>query len=138
MVLNEVSRRYVDSDPEFYIPKAWRSRAENVKQGSGGAMMYTDNLQINLRVQQFAQRALVEYQDLLEAGVAPEQARMVLPQNTMTEGVWTGSLVAWARVCRLRLDSHAQAETRDVAQRFDNLLRPAFPVSWPALMGESK
>jgi thymidylate synthase (FAD) len=76
------------------------------------------------------------YNDLLEAGVAPEQARMVLPQNTMTEWYWSGSLMAFARVCKQRLDPHAQAETREVAEGIDKECADLFPVSWSALKGE--
>jgi flavin-dependent thymidylate synthase len=137
LVWNEVSRRYVDSEPEFFLPDVWRARAENVKQGSAdepaphqGALQGLARLHL--------ERSLDLYSQMLENGVAPEQARMVLPLNVMTEWVWTGSLVAWARVCRLRLDPHAQVEVQEVAKHFDNLLRPAFPVSWPALMGESQ
>jgi len=80
--------------------------------------------------------SLLAYNRLLSYGVAPEQARMVLPQNTMTEWIWTGSLVFWARVCKLRLDAHAQSETGEIARLISHQLQPHFPVSWGALMGE--
>jgi len=73
------------------------------------------------------------YQALLSDGVAPEQARMVLPQNTMTEWIWTGSLMAFARVCKQRLDAHAQQETQEVAKMINDIVEPLFPVSWKAL-----
>lgn len=126
---NEVSRRYVDSEPEFYIPEVWRKRAENVKQGSSdeGVVPINDVLGFNDAV-------LNLYQSLLEQGVCPEQARMVLPQNTMTEWFWTGTLYAWARMCQLRLDSHTQKETRDVAYGIHKHMQDLFPVSWEFLM----
>lgn len=272
LVWNEVSRRYVDSEPEFWTPKVWRGRAENVKQGSsdipvvpkgkdgdcpycgvrfvsrGNKQRYcsvncqtkhyrtmpwgwaktkiararvsaerrgiefsitaddiempvrcpylgielqygneeigdnsasldrvdssrgyvTGNIQTvsflankmkshatNDQLVAFARATLARhagvlavpepgvlgaykaavdvYSTLLEEGVCPEQARMFLPLGSMTEWIWTGSIAAWARVCNLRLDPHAQAETREVAEHFDRLLRPAFPVSWAAL-----
>ena len=103
---NEVSRRYVDSEPEFFLPEGWRERAENVKQGSSDKLvdfLPPDPYDTTLL-------ALNAYESLLKAGVCPEQARMVLPQNTMTEWIWTGSVYGWARMCKLRLDSHTQTE----------------------------
>jgi thymidylate synthase (FAD) len=135
LVWNEVSRRYVDTAPE-YMRLTWRWAAENVKQGSGGEMDAETSAKVDSVFWPAVEHADSAYAAMLGLGVAPEQARAVLCLDHMTEWVWTGSLVAWARVCRLRLDSHAQGEVRDVAQRFDALLRPAFPVSWPALTGE--
>jgi thymidylate synthase (FAD) len=128
---NEVSRRYVDSEPEFYMPKELRGRAENVKQGSGEALGYQGHLNW---IRCNSNAALEAYKDLLDNGVAPEQARMVLPLNTMTEWVWSGSLMAFARVCRQRLDPHAQYECRLVAEQLDERLRWAFPESMAALL----
>jgi thymidylate synthase (FAD) len=79
-------------------------------------------------------RALELYSYMVESGVAPEQARSVLPQSAMTEWIWTGSLAAWARVCKLRLDEHTQFENTEVAKKIDTLMKQAFPVSWSALM----
>jgi thymidylate synthase (FAD) len=135
LVWNEVSRRYVDTSPE-YMRLTWRWAAANVKQGSGGEMDAETSAKVDAVFWPAVERTDRAYAEMLALGVAPEQARAVLCLDHMTEWVWTGSLVAWARVCRLRLDPHAQGEVRDVAQRFDELLRPAFPVSWPALMGE--
>lgn len=129
---NEVSRRYVDSEPEFFIPEVWRGRAENVKQGSGGEIKTP--VDISKETRYITQQALDWYMDMLEYGVCPEQARMVLPLNTMTEWVWTGSLYAFARVCNLRLDPHAQKECRDVAKMIGNSMEKLFPVSWQALV----
>lgn len=129
---NEVSRRYVDSEPEMFIP-VLRQRAENVKQGS------KDAFPVNLDkcesiVMQAHDLALTAYKMLLREGVCPEQARMVLPQSMYTEWIWSGSLYAFARVCKQRLDSHAQAETRWVAQQLADHLADLFPVSWKALL----
>lgn len=138
---NEVSRRYVDDEPEFFFPareKGWRSKPEeNVKQGSGTTFIdvfeygndYVENIP-----QDAVEVCLEAYQRLLHKGVAPEQARMILPQNTMTEWIWSGSLAAFVRVCKLRLDPHAQQETQEIAAGIKQLLIPHFPVSFNALM----
>lgn len=140
-VWNEVSRRYVDSEPEFYIPHAWRKRAVNAKQGSSDQFVVSfgendggHGEAIEEAVFGAVTVALALYEEMLEDGIAPEMARMVLPQNMMTEWYWTGSLVFWARVCKLRLDPHSQAETTDVAQRINGLIAPLFPVAWKELM----
>jgi thymidylate synthase (FAD) len=130
---NEVSRRYVDSTPEFYFPDGWRERAENVKQGSGAD--YVPFVADPARVA--TAQCLSAYETMLTAGVCPEQARMVLPQNTMTEWIWTGTLFAWARMCQLRLDSHTQKETRDVAAPISRHMASLFPTSWEFLMNQS-
>jgi thymidylate synthase (FAD) len=131
LVWNEVSRRYVDEEPEFWFPKEWRGRPVNAKQGSSGVV---DPNEWDALPEKAVGEALICYNDLLRSGVAPEQARMVLPQNTMTEWWWSGSLAAWTRVCKLRLDPHAQQETRDVVQLMANELTNVFPVSFKALM----
>ena len=129
-VWNEVSRRYVDSEPEFYIPDAWRKRAENVKQGSADEAVEEP---VDVWVKNFTSEALSFYKDLLKAEVCPEQARMILPQNMMTEWIWTGSLAAYARVCKLRLDPHTQKETRHIAALISDECAKLFPISWNAL-----
>ncbi len=126
---NEVSRRYVDSEPEFFIPEGLRKRAESVKQGSSNEFVdYPFDLY------GISEDSLILYLSMLKKGVCPEQARMVLPQNTMTEWIWTGSLYGWARMCQLRLDPHTQAETRVIAQKVSSFLEDYFPVSWEVLM----
>lgn len=131
MPWNEVSRRYVDDEPEFYFPEFWRGKAENVKQGSSDDVVTVAQYHYEYPVQ----IALQHYKGLLDdAGVAPEQARMVLPQNTMTEWWWSGTLGAWADMLKLRLDPHAQYETRLVAERARDIIQPLFPVSLPALL----
>lgn len=137
---NEVSRRYVDSEPEFYFPEYWRKRAENVKQGSSeeAAYMMVDLHGEEWLVQDvmsdFSKDCLFIYNNAIKAGVCPEQARMILPQNTMTTWIWTGSLAFFSRVCKLRLDSHTQRETQEVAKDIERLTREKFPVSFNAFM----
>ena len=124
---NEISRRYVDDEPEFYEPKDWRGRSPDKKQGSEGVV----NITLDQEVQW--NRQLATYKHLLSEGVAPEQARMVLPQSTMTEWYWSGSLDAFADMCNLRCKPDTQAETRLVAQQIDYKMVELFPVSWDAL-----
>ena len=133
---NEVSRRYVDDEPEFWLPKEWRGRPVNAKQGSNGVVQIkkTGHMGFGVGPEENTEFALVVYNGLLEQGVAPEQARMVLPQNTMTEWIWSGSLAAFSRVCKLRLDDHAQQETREVASYIRNYMVELFPVSFNAIM----
>ena len=130
---NEVSRRYVDDEPEFYVPDVWRGRSADKKQGSEGVVKLEGvDEQI---VDDYAAEALTAYQVLLEAGVAPEQARMVLPQSTMTEWWWSGTVGAWAKMCNLRCKPDTQLETRIVADKISDKMWELFPVSWQALRG---
>ena len=128
---NEVSRRYVDDDPEYDFPE-WRERAENVKQGSGGKI--DDGIP---DIDEIYGKAIYEadsaYKNLLLAGVAPEQARAVLPQSMLTEYWVTGSLSAWARAYKLRSDSHAQQEIQLLAAWWDKEISKLFPASWAEL-----
>ncbi len=124
-VWNEVSRRYVDDEPAFYLPTVWRGRPVNAKQGSEGTVV-VDEKALGYAIEHIKWL----YEDLLASGVAPEQARMILPQNTMTEWWWTGSLMFFARVCKQRLDAHAQQETREVAEQIDKLIPDVFKHSW--------
>jgi len=132
---NEVSRRYIDDDPEFEFPTQWRGRAEDKKQGSTNEdIVWLDReTRTGSLVRDVCDFSLEVYKKMLNAGICPEQARMVLPQNTITEWLWTGSLYAFARVCNLRCKEDAQEETRDVAWEIDKLARDNFPVSWKAL-----
>lgn len=135
-VWNEVSRRYVDSEPEFFFPEVWRGRpTDGMKQGSSGAVTHVHGVLVSHGAQYAASTALGTYNQLIEGGVAPEQARMILPQNMMTEWYWTGSLMFFARVCKERLAPGAQAETQDVASLIAREVELLFPVSWNALMG---
>ena len=138
---NEISRRYVDNKPEFYEPDVWRGRSVDKKQGSVGTVeLYNiyDKRNPNFLVgetQTHYQKLQYElYQSLLDADVCPEQARMVLPQSTMTEWYWSGSLDAFSDMCVLRCDSDTQAETREVAQRINSEMELLFPASWVSLM----
>jgi len=160
---NEISRRYVDIEPEFYEPKEWRGRAEDKKQGSSGVLeldkmyahgeyehikdvfekepekygVYTDSLVPDLsimdEVHECDEYVLSIYRKLIAAGVAPEQARMVLPQSMMTEWYWSGSLDAFADMCNLRCAGDTQLESRLVANGICNKMKELFPVSWFAL-----
>lgn len=143
---NEVSRRYVDDEPEFFTPDVWRSRPDgSVKQGSGegsvewigvvmGGEVISDMVTpISRSVANLNIHALDTYKAMLDAGVAPEQARMVLPQSMFTSYYVTGSLAAWARAYKQRSDAHAQKEIQDLAKDWDRVIRPLFPVSWEAL-----
>lgn len=130
---NEVSRRYVDAPPEFHNPVAWRGRPTNSKQGSEGEVDDQNTAQKVL--EQTHLLAFKHYNILIEQGVAPEQARMILPQSTLTEWYWSGSLHAFARVCNQRLASHSQLETKEVARQIQDHAITKFPVSWTALSG---
>lgn len=131
---NEVSRRYVDSAPEFYIPQSLRLRAENKKQGSSEDSIYelgyVDPVLISSTYDSEYARQLHLYNELLDYHVAPELARVHLGLGTYTEFWETGSLDAWSRVCRLRMDSHAQAEIRVYAEALDKILAERYGVIW--------
>ena len=129
LVWNEVSRRYVDEEPEFYTPREWRCAAENKKQGSSN-----ETVEYNiLPAYKFARQC---YENMLNKGIAPEMARMVLPQSMMTEWYWSGTLYAFARVCNLRCKPDAQKETQNVGWGIDKYARELFPTSWIALRDE--
>jgi len=128
---NEISRRYVDSEPEFYEPDVWRGRSADKKQGSAGVVDVLHD------VEHLSSMMVNLYNDLIEEGVCPEQARMVLPQSMMTEWYWSGSLDAFADMCKLRCAPDTQAETAEVAWEIDRKMVDLFPVSWKALRGEN-
>ena len=141
LVWNEISRRYVSDEPEFYTPEVWRASAENKKQGSSdeeidinpstgsGPQMVDD-------YQQVLKSAKWTYEHFLRLGVCPEQARMVLPQSMMTEWYWSGTVYAFASICNLRCKPEAQLETQMIANQIDEQARKMFPVSWEALRNE--
>lgn len=139
---NEVSRRYVDEEPEFYIPDAWRAKPDgSIKQGSGNKLiedMYVTMDKYRTSPEAMYRAALDEsifvYDEMIANGVAPEMARMVLPQSMMTEWIWTGSLLAFHRVYSLRIDPHAQKEANDFAKILAEVIEPLFPNSWRALI----
>ena len=129
---NEVSRRYVDDTPEFFMPEVWRSRPEgSMKQGSGDAHPRSDTW-VN-SYNSFIELTLRQYEAMIKDGVAPEQARMVLPQSMMTSYYVTGSLAAFARAFKQRIDAHAQVEIQELAKQWGEIIQPLFPVSWAAL-----
>ena len=142
-VESEVSRRYVDSEPEFYTPTAWRKRGENKKQGSSSEGVdpkvtwfdpnggYSEPLSYVYK--EAMQDLLQLYQHMLEGGVCPEQARMVLPQSMMTTYQVTGSLYAYAQLYNARTYPGAQEEIKDLATKIAAIIEPLYPVSWRAL-----
>ena len=129
---NEISRRYVDDEPEFYAPDVWRGRSADKKQGSSD-----EDSGVATNFNPVNDMCLKSYNNLLATGVAPEQARMVLPQSIMTEWHWSGSLDAFAAMCRLRCASDTQYETRLVADNISKKMSELFPVSWDALIKEN-
>ena len=144
-----MSRRYIKEEPEFYIPEEWRYQADNVKQGSSDECIKTDYLDTKIKKEYNKEHDLLDdlvlthseiaedskstYKALLDIGICPEQARMVLPQNTYTEWYWTGSLFAFARVCKLRCAKDTQKETRNIANEILSLCSEIYPVSWKYL-----
>jgi len=128
---NEVSRRYVDFPPELYKPDSWRGRPKNSKQGSDGEIELDQT--INYNMETAMESCLILYNTLLQKGVAPEQARMVLPQSMMTEWYWSGTLYAFSRVCNLRCKPDTQKETRDVTGEMYKICDEKFPYSWKYL-----
>ncbi len=143
MPWNEVSRRYVDSEPEFYLPNYWRAKADNVKQGS--SENFIDKIwwipedswySVTDGVYESTRACLLRYNKMIENNICPEQARMVLPQNTMTEWRWSGTLGAFLDMLVLRLDPHTQKETRDVAEMIAVIVKELFPVSYAAYLGD--
>ena len=131
LVWNEVSRRYVSFPAELYEIKEWRGKPENSKQGSTGELKLDPTTLHNLEM--FNKQALVLYNTLIGKGIAPEQARSVLPQSMMTEWIWSGTLYAFARVCNLRCAKDTQQETQQVANQIRDICAEQFPVSWKYL-----
>lgn len=141
MSWSEESRRYVKSTPEFFWPDKWRKAAENVKQGSSDEELeemlvpasdgYGKPQEIMEQTAKFADAA---YQDALASGMAPELARMILPQNMMITWVWTGTLLSWMHMIKQRTDSHTQRETQEFARMVAEIVERLYPVSYKALM----
>ncbi len=132
---NEVSRRYVDDAPEFFYPDVWRCRPEgSVKQGSAGPIQHSVHATDMYEV--FVKKAIQLYKDMLSMGIAPEQARMVLPQSMLTSYYVTGSLAAFARMYTQRIDAHAQKEIQELAEQVNSIIAPLYPVSWAALTNQ--
>jgi len=141
---NEVSRRYVDEEPEFYFPSEWRGKALDKKQGSSGTHINQSPEWINhdapgdplTSPYTLADDSVALYNTMIEEGYSPEQARMHLPQNTMTEWVWSGTLGAFCDMLRLRLGADTQEETREVATLISRHVQRLFPISYGALLNE--
>lgn len=134
---NEVSRRYVDAGIEYYVPDYWRSRpADGIKQGSGD--VHPSSGAYEGKYDKFLWAAMTFYDDMVRNGVAPEMARMVLPQSMMVDYVWTGNLLAFFHVYRLRAGEGAQVEARDFAEKLKAVIGPIFPHSWKALEENAK
>lgn len=134
LVMNEVSRRYVTFEPEVYVP-LWRNApTDGAKQGSSGAIEDIDHcIKMRQEYEGVAKECITLYNSLIQDGVAPEQARSILPQGTYTEFIWTGSLYAFARIHKLRIDAHAQWEIQEYAKAIDKVIGPIFPFSWKTL-----
>jgi thymidylate synthase (FAD) len=131
LVWNEVSRRYVDFEPEFHTPEAWRKRADNKKQGSSDEVFTgKQEERWNEKYCDLLERVRTTYDNMIAAGVSPEQARMILPQSMMTEWYWTGSLAAFARVVKQRVSDDAQYECRIVAEKIDQILANTEEISY--------
>ena len=131
LVWNEVSRRYVNDEPTFFEPHVWRAKPKNSKQGSGGVA--ESQYFPNLYYKDIHELALASYKKMIIQGIAPEQARMILPQTMNTTWYWSGTLYAFARVCNLRCKPDSQVETQMVADQIDVLAKELFPNSWEAL-----
>jgi len=127
MPWNEISRRYVDVEPELYEAPIWRGRSADKKQGSEGEVKSNANVFYHNNL------SLMVYKQLLDEGVAPEQARMVLPQSMMTEWYWSGTVFSFAKMCSLRCKDDTQAETRIVADAIDEEMENLYPMSWESL-----
>ena len=130
---NEVSRRYVDDEPEFYMPDTFRKRSEDRKQGSADEPVW-GYASVKVGLNEVDKFALQQYNEAIKMGVAPEQARMFLPLNTMTEWIWSGTLGAWLNMLKLRLTNDSQKETREVANMIATVVAEHFPNSYNAIV----
>ena len=143
-VWSEESRRYISDEPGVWFPDEWHGRPEDIKQGSEGRITHmtwndggdVEREEIDPIVRELTAQQLHAYMQMVEGGVAPEEARIVLPLNTMTTVTWTGSLLFWSRVCNQRVDSHAQLAAQELGKKIAAIVQPHFPVSWAALCGE--
>jgi thymidylate synthase (FAD) len=132
LIMSEYSRRYITDDVEFYTPEVWRAKADDVKQGSSTTLgIYNEN---DPEVTEYTKYAMGTYTKLIDANVAPEQARMVLPQSLMTSWTWSGTLGAFGNMCKLRLSKDTQYETRLVAEQVYTELKKQFPVAAPMIV----
>lgn len=142
-VWSEESRRYISGEPEFWFPEQWHGRPDDIKQGSDGVITHmvwddggdVEREEIDPIVRELTRQQADAYLQMVAGGVAPEEARIVLPLNMMTTVTWTGSLLFWSRVCNQRLDDHAQKAANVLAGQISEIARPLFPASWAALVG---
>lgn len=130
-VENEESRRYISTTPELFIPD-FREAVKDKKQGSGGPHKFNDLFR--REYEQHCRQSIMKYEDMISEGICAEQARYILPQGVMVNWIWTGSLLAYARFCKLRLPSDTQAETREFATQVSAIMYDLYPESWSALM----
>ena len=140
-VWSEESRRYISDEPGVWFPKEWHTRPEDIKQGSGEVITHmtwddggdVETEEIDPIAQELTRQQLHAYEQMVKGGVAPEEARIILPLNVMTTVVWTGSLLFWSRVCNQRVDSHAQLAAQELGKKISDIVGPRYPVSWEAL-----
>jgi thymidylate synthase (FAD) len=130
---SEVSRRYITTPPQFHYPSEWRGVADNVKQGSGGPVPEVEQNFTGHDYELLISDAYSTYQGMMDAGICPEQARMVLPQSMFTTTVTTGSLLGWFHMFKLRTEEHTQKETQEYATKIGEIMAELFPISWGAL-----
>lgn len=135
-VENEESRRYITSTPELFVPDYFRAAVKDKKQGSGAVHERSDHWRQNYADRCYA--AIIDYELMIHDGICPEQARFILPQGIMVNWIWTGSLLAYSRFCKLRLKPDAQAEVRVMAEQVSDIMAGLYPVSWSALKEEYK
>ena len=135
-VWSEESRRYISDEPEVYIPEEWHTRPADIKQGSGTLIDQQHNA--TTTAMDATEGALTAYGHLKYMGVAPEEARTILPLNMMTTVVWTGSLLFWSRVVNQRVDGHAQLAAQVLGKQISAIVGPLFPVSWKELTGRTE
>ena len=143
-VWSEESRRYISDEPGVWFPDEWHTRPEDIKQGSDGVITHmtwndggdVEQEEIDPIVRELIAQQVHAYMQMVKGGAAPEEARIVLPLNTMTTVIWTGSLLFWSRVCNQRVDSHAQLAAQELGRQIADIVRPRYPVSWAALCGE--
>ena len=145
LVWNETSRRYVDDPPRFYVPDQWRQQDEDIKQGSKQdefvkTLTHSNGVSVEVsdEVEAAIDTCVIAYLQMLKAGVCKEQARMILPQSMYTSWYWTGSIIAFSRICNLRTAPDTQKETRDIAEDIAGICSKTFPISWEALTGKVK
>ena len=133
--MNTVSRRYVSDTPELFIPEFRTAPNGSIKQGSGEVLDKISQVEVQRSYKAHCDNMIGLYNNMIDKGIAPEQARFVLPQGVMTEWVWSGSLQAWARFYTQRINPHAQKEIQFLAQEVDKIVGALYPIAWDALTG---